>query len=108
MSAQHSPSPWEVVEAVESHGFYVTTAYGATICDLYTMTRPDMPSIRNGGPSKPVHFMSDEAGQNARLIAVAPELLEALKVLVEAPASALSLSDTWAPAIAAIAKATGQ
>lgn len=76
----HTAGPWSVVEATEHHGFYVTNDFGNTICDLYAMTRPDMPSTANGGPSKPVPFMHEMDGPNARLIAAAPSLLNELDV----------------------------
>lgn len=83
MSENHTPGPWDVVEADEHHGFYVTSEFGSTVCDLYTMTRLDMPSTANGGPSKPVPFLSEMAEGNARLIAAAPDLLEALEGLLD-------------------------
>lgn len=109
MSALHTPGPWEVVDATEHHGFYVNSEFGSTICDLYTMTRPDMPSTANGGPSKPVSFLAEMAGPNARLIASAPDLLAALRAVIgeffphPTPGEYPELTD----ARAAIAKATG-
>ena len=70
--------PWEYVPSNEHHGPYVCSPFGGDICDCYTMSNLREPSIRNGGTSKPIHFMHEQADANARLIAAAPELLNAL------------------------------
>lgn len=70
---------WEYVPSTEHHGPYVVTEFGSTVCDFYTMTDPGKLSTRNGGTSTPVHFLGDEADDNARLVAEAPVMAEALR-----------------------------
>lgn len=69
-----TPGPWDYVPGTEHHGPYVTSEFGSTICDFYTMTQPSMLSTASGGPSKPVLFLAEMAEPNARLAATAPEL----------------------------------
>ena len=60
MSAQHTPGPWAYNGATD---IYSVDA-GFTICELY-----------------PADLITGQAHSNARLIAAAPELLEALERL---------------------------
>jgi hypothetical protein len=53
---EHSPLPWELIEATEHHGAYIVNSWGRTVCDLYAMSNPMAASVRNGGNSYPVHF----------------------------------------------------
>lgn len=73
-----SPGPWEYVPGTEHHGPYVTTVFGSTICDFYTMTEPREWSTASGGPSRPVNFCGEDAEANARLAAEAWNMAEAL------------------------------
>jgi hypothetical protein len=75
---KHTPGPWEYVPSTEHHGPYVTSEFGVTVCDCYVMSNPSAPSVLNGGDSYPVHHLSEMADPNARLIAAAPDLVEAL------------------------------
>jgi hypothetical protein len=99
-----TPGPWDYVPSNEHHGPYVTSDFGSTICDCYTMSNPTGLSVRNGGDSKPVPFMWEMADPNARLIAAAPELLEALLGVLRVADRKTVEFDA---ARAAIAKATG-
>lgn len=77
------------------------------------MTKPGWPSTANGGPSKPVSFLHEMAEPNARLIAAAPELLEALELAEAtlnrlAPDGARATQGTRDVIAAAIAKAKGE
>ena len=65
---KHTQGKWEIVEATAYHGFYIESLQG-TVCDLYF----EHPS------KKIVEFENAEA--NARLIAAAPLMYEALKNL---------------------------
>lgn len=82
-ASKHTPGPWSYVAGTEHHGPYVTSEFGSDICDCYTMSRPDLPSALNGGPSHPIPFLAEMAEPNARLIAAAPDLLDALKRLLQ-------------------------
>jgi hypothetical protein len=79
----HTPGPWDYVGPTEHHGPYITSEFGSTIADFYTMTLPNARSTANGGPSKPVHFMHEQAEHNARLASAAPDLLDALKSMTD-------------------------
>ena len=73
MSAQHTPGPW-------SFGYGVTTEYGE-VFGVGVTTKPDWTVVCAVSRPGDVNAI-DEA--NARLIAAAPDLLEALKACDEA------------------------
>lgn len=104
----HTPGPWDYVPSNEYHGPYVTTEYGSTVCDCYCMSNPLSLSVRNGGDSKPIHHMHEMADANARLIAAAPELLEALKLVASSGKFTCFDDAGWDAVNDAIAKTEGR
>jgi hypothetical protein len=77
--------PFELVEATEHHGPYITTAFGTTVCDFYAMSKPGWPSTASGGPSKPVLFTdaADHAAFMVRAANAHHDMLAALKRLTD-------------------------
>lgn len=65
---EHTPLPWEVVEATENHGPYITTAFGTTVCDLYAMTDPHSNGAILRGETKARSISHTDADLNAPLI----------------------------------------
>lgn len=113
--SKHTPGPWRVVNATD-----VFTKLGATSAEGTEAAHNDawliadcasIPTINKNGEQCELSFR--EAHANARLIAAAPELLEALRALAEYNAemsggvSLLDRDDLWEKAAAAIDKATG-
>lgn len=91
MNTKHTPGPWEVDR------FYWTIQR--------RMFGPDEPEVEVIGRLT----NGEEAEANARLIASAPCLLEALKTLVDGYNGAgVTQEQIWRDAEAAIAKATGE
>jgi hypothetical protein len=85
MSTHQKPwepaTPYELVEATEHHGPYICTSWGTTVCDFYAMSNPSMPSVRNGGTSRPISF-TDAAEHAAFMVKAAnahEELLDGLR-----------------------------
>jgi hypothetical protein len=70
--SKHTPGPWAAEEAGRSGYWISTKGHPFTIVDSID------DECRHGA------INGDNAGANARLIAAAPELLEALKLLDEA------------------------
>jgi len=97
MTSKHTPGPWAVHDHPTDpyqYGHHVTTEDGLTIC-----------SVTYQLPVNTPHGVEEATRvANARLIAAAPELLEALQTLVDAVDPE---STGWSEAVAAIAKATG-
>jgi len=77
--------PLDLVEATEHHGPYITSAYGADVCDFYTMSNPQSLSVRNGGDSKPVPFTdaNEYAAFMVRAANAHDELLAGLRQIVD-------------------------
>lgn len=94
MSAQHTPGPWRFYTGPQPHGCpIVGNGRGLMLAMLsHSVNYPDQ---------------RDEANANARLIAAAPELLEALKDMIVLQAGISSDPvETLHKARDAIAKAT--
>jgi hypothetical protein len=97
MAIHHSPGPWAIESSLSSD--FRFTRY---ITDLATHVIAEV---------RPVHDDDPVELSNARLIAVAPELLEALEYLLPIAAKNAETSfgrDAVRIARAAIAKATGE
>ena len=69
---EHTPGPWELRPTVVSGGEWFKWVYGPN----------NVPIVLMGSDSLPPTF--DQVEANARLIAAAPELLEALKEVLAA------------------------
>lgn len=94
MSTKHTPGPWTTEK--NEHGYWVgaTNPTNKPVCDVHLFC------IDNREPQV---FSHDETLANARLIAAAPEMLEALQGVV-----GRSPDDWYEKVQAAIAKATGK
>lgn len=94
---QHTPGPWEYWPAGNYHGFAIAPKG----------TLPTLASVERCGLNLNVqaHNFPGSTEANARLIAAAPELLEALKGVVRVADRA---TDEFDAARAAIAKAEGR
>lgn len=99
-TTKHTPGPWKAVTSTEKVLDTVINEFGDPVCQLH-----------NGA----LNFKPDDIEANARLIAAAPDLLEALKVIAEGAGrfskdpithAQNCIEDMKALAIAAIAKAT--
>lgn len=90
MSAQHTPGPWVAKYSVHFKRFQIVDVMGEVCASV---------SIYGANPDA-----------NARLVAAAPELFEALQLLLDArdEGDVASWSSVWDAAEAAIAKARGE
>lgn len=94
--SKHTPGPWYVMDKGFQRRYPVPTVYAPGDELRYIAFCQDLPSF-----GEPTNNLA-----NARLIAAAPELLEALKYAVDNPEFCSSEFDIVARA--AIAKAEGQ
>lgn len=78
MTEAHTPGPWDYVPGNEHHGPYITSDFGSTIADCYVLSEPG--AFSSTEARTPIPFMHEMAEANARLIAAAPCLLEALRL----------------------------
>lgn len=97
---KHTPGPWRVSETLP-HGSNVRGAHGVQVAWCGTNSTYG----RNGG-----HYITDdEAANNARLIAAAPELLAAAQNALHYMRLHKYADKAWADDLeAVIAKATGE
>ena len=97
--SKHTPGPW-LIEAQNCHSGDIATVHN-TDEKWVTIYAPHW--METGMDEK-------EQSANARLIAAAPDLLDALKTLVDCASygHVMDTADAWIDASAAIAKATGE
>lgn len=100
MTSKHTPGPWVVHDHPTDpfqYGHHVTTADGLTVCGVTYQLMTSTP------------YGAEESTRvaNARLIAAAPELLEALEGFVSCWDACNSPLEFVSRARAAIAKVTG-
>jgi hypothetical protein len=101
MSTKHTPAPWLIAD---SNFVYALHDHKGRQVNRFSAAIDHYPS--QGGTA-------EEGLANARLIAAAPELLEALQMLMPQAPNAWAENDPydvamWGNAQAAIAKATGK
>ena len=89
MNTQHTPGPWELIPASDR-------------CPWPAVIRGETGGFLVHGISKQL------CDADARLIAAAPELLEALQDLCRRLGPSYFLEQNWAAPLSAIAKATGK
>ena len=99
MTTSHTPGPW-VRDTGSGFGCDVRAQNGRKVAATW--------GINNSDPHRPAYRAECDA--NARLIAAAPELLEALETLAECAkyGDVIEGADAWKDARAAIAKAKGE
>lgn len=113
MNTQHTPGPWKVVTEHHPHHMggkhterrIFTEWKHPQLKDCYPVVNTSL-GIGETKEGKP-RFMCWLEEADARLIAAAPELLEALEQLVMEREGHYSTQQAWDEARAAIAKATG-
>lgn len=96
-TASHTPGPWAVpdIDGVWDDTIPIHALDGSVVGTAWPLTY-------RCGDDDP------ETQANARLIAAAPELLEALRNLLSTPeVEDLADEEVWQKAVAAVAKATG-
>jgi hypothetical protein len=100
---KHTPGPWATGEVYRDHWLEIVGNGGKRmVCGVMRVIRHKFDRDSRTIAKVP----NDEGWSNARLIAAAPELLEALQLLLDAEYSDLVTIDDLGRAEAAIAKAT--
>jgi len=77
MNAQHTPGPWEIGD----RDIYGADGFAVAEFDGVFIARNADPAKHPSEPGQCVDRSPDEVSANARLIAAAPELLEALEAV---------------------------
>jgi hypothetical protein len=99
--AKHTPGPWQLT------GWYIRPKCyeGIPTPDSW----PAICSVRPWGKDRWPYLHEEETRANIQLIAAAPDLLAALKEIIEHPAAfSDGANRLWSQATAAIAKAEGK
>ena len=107
MSTTHSPAPWAIAGRYGLYKDEISDANGNSVATVRT---------RNTYPKAQIEDMYDipEGQANARLIAAAPELLDALHHILNIEGACFGADESWnldwhwAKVRAAIAKAEGR
>ena len=104
----HTPGPW-AVHFDETGGYDCMSGSYAILCGEKWKEVAEVDQNQYGQKSCDWDFRSQEAEANARLIAAAPELLEALRVILDSVDAHKVRLDIYELELAraAIAKATG-
>ena len=102
MEQKHTPGPWIYGPEVGPDCTRIDAENGLVIAAVRSR------EITSWEQSRPIYSWSEEGAANARLIAAAPELLDALQEIVEAQKGGYLGWSHIDAASAAIAKATGQ
>lgn len=94
-----TPGPWHVepLRGEDDEQFWSDDWNGKVFCVCHPRTECDATTV--------VGWINEG---DARLIAAAPALYEALAGLVAAPQGALNLAKTWEPALVALSLARGE
>lgn len=92
---KHTPGPWFITGTMTK---YVEARIGGGLIQ----------EVASCGPTEADNGYGEQQAANARLIAAAPDLLEALEILVELAGTGCNIDGTIAMAKAAIAKAKGE
>lgn len=99
--SKHTRGSWTVLP--EEEGVHYIRIRGTRLGERYKIANVHMPDYNNPSRSEFV-----ESRANARLIAAAPDLLEALQAMLVERSPAAQLSNACQQARSAIAKATGE
>lgn len=107
-----TPGPWEHIDEYQDTAGQVIDRAGFSFIDVCNCSiKTDVPENEHWANSKDYHreLPPEEQKANANLIAAAPELLEALEVILDdSPSSILRFEEAIEKAREAISKAYGE